>query len=233
MKKLHLYLILLVLLLVSLACNLPFNQTEDEPSNEPTESLTQEPVNQPTAIPTNTQTVNQEEVFQVGGYSILLPGSFIVSDDPADVPKLNELLSIMDEWSGEDFGGMTAIAEENIVLMGYDSQDPNPIPTSLLVLKNEEYAGAPLGLMNMFAGAILEDAVNLLQSDTLQMGNRQVIRWLTGVDFQGEESYQSIYFFNDYGMLWIIVFVTEPAMMNAKLPTFDTAVASFTFSGIE
>lgn len=230
MKKLHLYLILLVLLLVTLACSLPFNQTEDEPSNEPSESLTEEPVNQPTAIPTNTRTVKAEEVFQVGSYSMLLPGSFIVSDDPVNVPKLNELLDIMDEWSGEDFGGMTAIDQENIVLVGYDSQDPNPIPTSLLVLKNEEYAGAPLSLMNMFAGAILGDAVDLLQSDTLQMGNRQVIRWITGVNFQGEESYQAIYFFNDYNMLWIIVFVTDPALMNEKLSTFNDAVNSFTLN---
>lgn len=229
MKKLKLSLILLVILMVTLACNLSFNQSEDNPDQEPKETLAEESAQGPTVTPepTSTPKSNQPEIFQVGNYEMLLPGTFIVSDDPADVPKLNELLSIMDEWSGEDFGGMTAIAEENIVLMGYDSQDPNLIPTSLLVLKNEEYAGAPLGIMNMFAGAILGDSVDLYQSDTLQMGNRQVIRWITGVDFQGEESYQAIYFFNDYDMLWIIVFVTDPALMNDRLSTFDDAVNSF------
>lgn len=232
MKKNQMFLILLVILLVTLACSLPFNLSEDEPSQEITETLPEESAEGPTATPrpTSTTSPNQTEVFQVGGYEMLLPSTFIVSDDPADLPKLNELMSIMDEWSGEDFGGMTAIDEENIELMGYDSQDPNPIPTSLLVLKNEEYAGAPLGLMNMFAGAILGDAVDLLQSDTLQMGDRQVIRWITGVNFQGEESYQAIYFFNDYDMLWIIVFVTDPALMNERLSTFNNAVNSFTLN---
>ena len=232
MKKNQMFLILLVILLVTLACSLPFNLSEDEPSQELTEILTEELSEKPTATPRPTSTIspNQTEIFQVGGYEMLLPFTFIVSDEPADVPKLDELLSIMDKWSGEDFGGMTAIAEENIVLMGYDSQDANPIPTSLLVLKNEEYAGAPLGLMNMFAGAILGDAVDLLQSDTLQMGNRQVIRWITGVNFQEEESYQAIYFFNDYDMLWIIVFVTDPAFMNERLSTFNNAVNSFTLN---
>ena len=232
MKKNHIFLILIVLLMVTLACSLPFNFSGDEPTQEPTETLPENSAGAPTAtpIPTSTTSPDQTEIFQVGGYEMLLPSTFIVSNDPADVPKLNDLLDIMDEWSGEDFGGMTAIDEENIVLMGYDSQDPNPIPTSLLVLKNEEYAGAPLGLMNMFAGAILGDSVDLLQSDTLRMGNRQVIRWITGVNFQGEESYQAIYFFNDYNMLWIIVFVTDPALMNEKLPTFNDAVNSFTLN---
>jgi len=232
MKKHHMFLLLLIILLLTLACSLPFNFSEYEPSQEITEIQTEEPTEAPTATlkPTRTTSPNQTEIFQVGGYEMLLPSSFFVSDETADVPKLNELLSIMDEWSGEDFGGMTAIAEENIVLMGYDSLDPNSIPTSLLVLKNEEYAGAPLGLMNMFAGAILGDSVDLLQSDTLQMGKRQVIRWKTGVDFQGKESYQAIYFFNDYDMLWIIVFVTDPALMNEKLSVFNDAVNSFTLN---
>lgn len=232
MKKNQMFLILLVILLVTLACSLPFNLSEDGSSQKLTETLPEESAEEPKATPrpTSTTSLNQTEVFQVGGYEMLLPSTFIVSDDPADVPKLSELMSIMDEWSGEDFGGMTAIEEENIELMGYDSQDPNPIPTSLLVLKNEEYAGAPLGLMNMFAGAILGDAVDLLQSDTLQMGDRQVIRWITGVNFQGEESYQAIYFFNDYDMLWIIVFVTDPALMNERLSTFNNAVNSFTLN---
>ena len=232
MKKNQIFLILLVLLLVTLACSLPANFSGDKSTQEPTETLSEDAAGEPTATPkpTSTTSPDQTEIFQVGGFELLLPSTFVVSDDPADVPKLNELLDIMDEWSGEDFGGMTAIEEENIVLMGYDSQDPNPIPTSLLVLKNEEYAGAPLGLMNMFAGAILGDSVDLLQSDTLQMGNRQVIRWITGVNFQGEESYQAIYFFNDYNMLWIVVFVTDPALMNEKLPTFNDAVNSFTLN---
>jgi len=232
MKKNRIFLVLLVLLLVTLACSFPINLTEDKSSQELTEIQPEELAEEPTATPrpTSITSPNQTEIFQVGGYEMLLPSSFIVSDNPADVPKLKELLDIMDEWSGEDFGGMTAIDEENIVLMGYDSLDPNLIPTSLLVLKNEEYAGAPLGLMNMFAGAILGDSVDLLQSDTLQMGKRQVIRWITGVDFQGEESYQAIYFFNDYDMLWIIVFVTDPALMNDRLSTFNDAVNSFSLN---
>ena len=232
MKKNRIFLVLLVILLVTLACSFPINLTEDKSSQELTEIQPEELAEEPTATPrpTSITSPNQTEIFQVGGYEMLLPSSFIVSDNPADVPKLKELLDIMDEWSGEDFGGMTAIDEENIVLMGYDSLDPNLIPTSLLVLKNEEYAGAPLGLMNMFAGAILGDSVDLLQSDTLQMGKRQVIRWITSVDFQGEESYQAIYFFNDYDMLWIIVFVTDPALMNDRLSTFNDAVNSFSLN---
>lgn len=232
MKKIRLYLILLVILLVTLACSLPLINQEQESSQVSTEIVDEVPTDQPTVTPepTSTTASNEPRIFQAGGYAILLPGTFIVSDDPAEVPMLNDMLSIMDEWTGNNFTGMVPITEETIVLMGYDSADSNTIPTSLLVLKNEEYAGAPLGLMNMFAGAILGDSVNLLQSDTLQMGNRQVIRWVTSVDIEGEESNQAIYFFNDYDMLWIIVFVTEPASMSDKLSTFDNAVNSFTFN---
>ena len=235
MKNKRTLLIAIILIVATLACNLPFAQPEQASTQQPDEDFLKEPTEGIFGEETITGsfTDTESQVYSVGGYSILLPGSFFVSDNPTNVPILNELLSIVDEWTGEEFGDIAAIAEENIALLGYDTMDSSPIPSSMLVLKNEQFAGAPLGFMNIFAEQILGRSVNLLQSDSLQLGNRQVIRWQTSLNVHGQSSNQAIYFFNDYRVLWIIVFVTEPSMMTDRLLTFDDAVASFTFNGIE
>jgi hypothetical protein len=235
MKNVHLYLILIVVLLISIACNLPFNRTENGVSSESKGTLT-EGLNEQleaTLIPNDTMMPNQGEVFQVGDYSIVLPVSFIVSDDLAGLPVLQELLDIIAQFGGNDVESVTTFAKENIVLLGYDSEEPKIPPTSFLVLKNEQFSGAPLGLINVFVENILGDAVNLLESETVQLGGRRVIRWLASVNLQGRETSQVIYLFKDYDKLWIIAFLADPASVNNQIAIFDDAIASFSFKATE
>jgi hypothetical protein len=235
MKNVHLYLILIVVLLISIACNLPFNRTENGVSSESKGTLTEGSNEQleATLIPNDTMMPNQGEVFQVGDYSIVLPVSFIVSDDLAGLPVLQELLDIIAQFGGNDVESVTTFAKENIVLLGYDSEEPKIPPTSFLVLKNEQFSGAPLGLINVFVENILGDAVNLLESETVQLGGRRVIRWLASVNLQGRETSQVIYLFKDYDQLWIIAFLADPASVKNQIAIFDDAIASFSFKATE
>ncbi len=235
MQKIHLYLLLIVVLLISIACNLPFNRTENGASSESKGSLTEGSNEQLEAspIPNDTMMPNQGEVFQVGGYSIVLPVSFIVRDDFAGLPVLQELVDIIAQFGGNDVESVTTFAKENIVLLGYDSEDLKIPPTSFLVLKNDQFSGVPLGLINVFVENILGDAVNLLESETIQLGGRRVIRWLASVNLQGRETSQVIYLFKDYDQLWIIAFLTDPASVNNQIAMFDDAIASFSFKATE
>ena len=235
MKKLRLYLILISILLATLACNLPFNQPEEDFSKDNTESFSEESEQQPTPppMPTSSTSDNQSEVFTTGGFSIMLPGSYEVSDDPADLPVLDSFIKVIGEWLGDSFEDVSAFAEQNIAILGYDTEDPNNLPTSFLMVENDQFSGIQIGVINVFVENLLKDVVDLTESETLQLGDRKVVRWLTSLNFQGQQSSQVIYLFKDSGKLWVIAFITEPSLLDSQLSIFDAATASLTLPGMD
>lgn len=43
----------------------------------------------------------------------------------------------------------------------------------------------------------------------------------------GVQTHQAVYMLKEAGSLWIISFVTQPDELDARLPIFEEAVASF------
>ena len=202
---------------------------------DPTQTLSEdsEQHSSPSTLPTDSTSGNPSEVFMVDGYSILLPGSYEISDDPADLPVLDSFIEVIGEWTGDSFEGVSAFAEQNIVILGYDRDDTNIPPTSLLIIENDQFSGVPIGLINIFVENMLKDVVDLTESDILQLGDRNVSRWITSLNYQGQQSSQVIYIFKDTGKLWVIAFVTDPLFLDSQLLIFDAAIASFSIPSMD
>ena len=101
------------------------------------------------------------------------------------------------------------------------------------MVENDQFSGIPIGLINVFVENMLKDVVDLTESETLQLGDRKVVRWLTSLNFQGQQSSQVIYLFKDSGKLWVIAFITEPSLLDSQLSIFDAATASLTLPGMD
>lgn len=231
MKKNNLILVLVVLLLGTLACGLPFLNQTTAPTREEAIQVTEAVPDQPTtatatevAVPT--ELPGEDQVYNDGRVEITLPSYYVVSDNIADHPVMEEGLETMKEWGGGAHG-FYEFNEEDIVLVGYDSQDTADIPTSLLVMKNDEFSGIPLGLVAAFAPSMMGDQLDFIDSRTLQIGNRDTVRFLTSIDMEGVQTHQAVYMFNEAGNLWIISFVTQPEELESRLSTFEAAVGSF------
>lgn len=238
MKKNNLILVLTVLLLGTLACGLPFlNPSTSSDREEPIEA-TVELADQPTSTPAATEVAEATEpptgdqVFNDGRLEITLPANFVVSDDISDHPVMEDGMETMKEWGGGAHG-FYEFSEEDIFLVGYDSQDTAEIPTSLLVMKNDEFTDIPLGLVAMFAPSMMGDQLDFLDSRTLELGNRETVRFLTSIEMEGVQTHQAVYMLNEAGSLWIISFITHPDELDARLPTFEKAVASFRVISVE
>jgi hypothetical protein len=249
MKKKAYILASLFLILATLACRLPFRSSvsiDEETTVNGTipdgEESTKEPAVETEADAVETEEVNTDGSASTGtavytdrGVEITLPSSYRVGDVEKDLAILVEGLSAMSEDS-EDAADLQALYEKNkedIMLWGYDTNSPTSHQTSVLVVKNEEFAGMSLGLISVVANALLGDELDSMSKESMTLGSRDVVRFETTSENAGVQTAQAIYIFNDSGKLWLIGFFTDLEQFEERLATFDTAVESFTVINVE
>ena len=241
MKKTAYILVSVGLILATLACRLPFgssNAIEDAAVNdlvpdveESTEAAVVETEEETADIPESGGT----SVYSDRGVEITLPGSYMVGDVEKDLAILVEGLTAMSEYP-EDAADLQALYEKNeedIMLWGYDSNSPASHQTSVLVMKNEEFAGMSLALIFSVANVLLGDEVDSMSKESMTFGSREVVRFETTSENAGVQTAQAIYIFNDSGKLWLIGFFTNLEQFEECLPTFDAAVETFTVVDVE
>ena len=239
-------LILGTLVLAALACRLPFlgqsGEIPEAPEGDVIEDstpLTVQPTAQETDRPDPTETPTEEalpavpQVFSDNGVEITLPGTFVLGDAEEDLALLVEGLQALSEGETQNIQALYEQNADDIMLWGYDTESPGEHTTSLLVLKNEEFAGMSLSLISVFANAMLGEEVESLDQERISLGGREVLRFLTTAENAGVDTAQAIYLFNEAGRFWVIGFFTNQAQIAQRLPVFDAAVASFTFLDVE
>lgn len=207
MRKYALTLSVAVLVMAVMACNLPVNRVEE--MTAPSLEATQTPL----------QSGADTAVYSDNGVQITLSNAFVLGDPEMDLAAAAE-------------GGFADLYTQNVdnILLWANRVDP---PTHLMVMENEEYAAMPLGIISTFAGSILGDVIGIAAQEQVQLGGREVLRLLTTTDTGGVEMTHAVYLFNENDKLWIIGFFTNQAQIDARLPAFDAAIASFTIVSID
>lgn len=242
MKKFSAILVFSTLVLAALACRLPFLSSDSDTVAETTqESIQEEPTTstrieetvatEEAAVEVETEeaAVGGTEVFSDNGVQITLPETYMLGDAENDLAILVEGLKAMsDDEDAEDIEQLYENNKDDIILWGYDTNSPTTHQTSLLVMKNEEFAGMSLALISTFANVLFGSEVDSMQQETITLGDREVLRFLTTTENAGVETAQAIYLFNDSDKLWLIGFFTNQEQFEDRLPTFDAAAASFT-----
>ena len=237
MKKLFTLVALLALALANLACWLPFINRAVETPVVSTEETTIEGPNPEAQAPNAVEETASEptemievsaaiQVLRDNGVEITLPASYVLGDAEKDLAVLLEGLQALSEDSGQDIQALYEQNKEDIVLWGYDTKSPSDHITSLLILKNEEFAGMPLTLLSAFANTLLGDEVESLSQERLNLEDRDALRFLSTAENDGVETAQAIYLFNEAGNLWVVGFFTNQAQIDQQLPAFDAAVTS-------
>ena len=237
MKKMMRYLLFLALILSTLACRMPFVSRIFNPPVVGNEgSAYDEPAplaEQPTAAAQEQDLSGQLQVYSDNGVEITLPGSFVLGDVEKDLSVLLEGVQVLSEETAQDIQALYEQNEQDIMLWGYDTDSPGEHTTSLLILKNEEFAGESLPMISVFANALLGEEVGSIDQEQLSLGEREVLRFLTSAEMSGVETAQAVYLFNEADKLWVIGFFTSQAQIGRRLSSFDAAVASFEYLGVE
>jgi hypothetical protein len=248
MKKTAYFLASVCLILATLACRLPFgssaNTVEETAVNDTVsdiEETTQEVV-ETEAVAAEAEEVSTEPVEPVGttvysdrGIEITLPSSYMMGDVEKDLAILVEGLTAMSE-DPEDAADLQALYdknEEDIMFWGYDTNSPPSHQTSVVVMKNEEFAGMSLALISSVANVLLGGEVDSMSKESMTLGSRDVVRFNTTSENAGVQTAQAIYIFNDSGKLWLIGFFTNLDQYEERLPSFNAAVESFTVVDVE
>jgi len=246
-KKIPMILVVLVLILATLACRLPTFKSpvptaevvsDYDEEEEPTMGEEELPdVEEETFEPEETEeegAVSEEtRVLSDNGVEITLPNTYVLGDVEEDLAILVEGLKAMSEEDAEDIQELYDNNKDDVILWGYDTNSPATHQTSLLVMKNEEFAGMSLAIISTFANVLLGSEVDTIQQEQLTFGEREVLRFLTTGVNAGVETSQAVYLFNDSGKLWLIGFFTNSEQLEDRLPIFDAAVASFTVISVE
>ena len=120
------------------------------------------------------------------------------------------------------------LAQDNVLLWGYDTDSTSGIPPSFAVIKNDSFSALPLGLVSTVAGPLLGNNVTILEEERFTLGARDTLRMITKTDASGFELKQVEYVFKASGSLYVIIFNAEPGDVYAQLPLFDTIVGSLT-----
>jgi len=250
MKRIPLILALFTIVLSSLACRLPFSRSTSETDAATTEESLQEdpatsteieepadPEDEPIGEGTTEDVLETESteafsggttVFRDNGVEIALPDTYIPGDVETDLAILVEGLQAMSEEDAADIESLYENNKDDIILWAYDMSSPPTHQTSLLVMKNEEFAGMSLALIATFANVLFGSEVDSLHQETMTLGEHEVLRFLTTSENAGVVTAQAIYLFNDSGKLWMVGFFTNQEQFEDRLPTFDAAAASFT-----
>jgi hypothetical protein len=250
-KKVTLIIVTFVLILSTLACRLPFvgravNAAEDtvqKPADDSLSQSTEDPVQEtmevdvPATEESMTEAVSGNgtgtAVYSDNGVEITLPSSYMVGDVDKDLAILVEGLKVMSEEDADDIQGLYDKNKDDIILWGYDTDSPPSHQTSVLIMKNEEFAGMSLAVISAFANIMLGEEVDSISQEQTKLGGRDVLRFQTTSENAGVQTAQAIYLFNDSGKLWLVGFFTNQEQFDSRLPSFDAAVVSFTVVSVE
>lgn len=251
MKRISLILVLFTLVFATVACKLSFVSSLIGADAETTEESIQEEEEEEAVESTQTEEtaeVIEEEteeaaveaesteaatggtaVYSDNGVEITLPDTYIMGDVENDLEILVEgLMAMSEEEDAEDIQTLYENNKDDIILWAYDLESPATHQTSLLVMKNEEFAGMSLALIATFANILFGSEVDSLEQETMTLGEHEVLRFLTTSENAGVETAQAIYLLNDSDKLWLIGFFTNQEEFEDRLSTFDAAAASFT-----
>lgn len=217
MKKYSYYVIVLALLLAALACNLPYqNPAADVP------------VVSEAADGFRTETrVDGENLIR-----IIVPESYYLGQAGSDLSALVESFGDTGIAVSGDVQNLLSSSQDDILVWGYDAGSGAAIPTSFVVIKNEEYAAMPLGLLSTFAGQLLGNTVQVVEQNRLTIGGRDTLRWITVTQESGYELTQVVYVFKDSGMLYLVGFNAERQEVYGQLAVYDMIVASLTIEDL-
>ena len=244
-KKTALILVTAVLILSTLACGLPFGSRTaddaagsgaadsgaDEPMEvavEPAEAeSTEDFAAEPEAVSGST---GDTAVYSDNGIQLSLPSSYLMGDAENDLAILMEGMQAMSEEDADDIQDIYDKNKDDVLFWAYDSNSPANHMTSAVVMKNEEFAGMSLALIAAFSNAIVGGEVDSLEQSQMELGGKDVLRFLTTSENAGVPTAQAIYLFNESGKLWMVGFFTNQEQFDNRLPTFDAAVESFTYT---
>lgn len=229
MKKLTLLLISGSLILASIACQLPFyNQlTARLRGGDPTSQGTD-------PLPTPIAPAAGSAIYTDHGVSIRLPSAYVLEDIENDLPALLQEMQDLRTAGGIDLLQLYEQNKEDLMLWAYDGTSTVSTPTSVLVIRNADFSGLPIGIIATFAQAMMGDSLpDDLTQEQLTLGNRSVVRFSATATVEDIQTAQVFYLFNEADYLWVIAFVTTEAQLDVRLSEFDSAVASFTVSDVE
>ncbi|MFH1446208.1 MAG: hypothetical protein ABIG43_02210 [Chloroflexota bacterium] len=230
-------LLLLVFILPALACNFPFSAKptkaviQQEPTVEgPLESPTTEEVQLEESAPLP-QAEAVSEVFTPyisRGVQIMLPDSYVLGDIENDLPILIDALTAMaDPEEAANTQSLYDQYEDDIMLWAFDTESQKNSQTSVLVLKNEEFAGLSLLLIKSLTNLFIGEEANTLEQEIIEINGRDTFRTLAQSESAGVITAQAYYVFNDSSKLWIVAFFTTLDELDTRLPDFDHSVGSF------
>ena len=206
-------LVILMLVLAGLACNLPYQPREvDIPE-------VSEPVND---YRVESRILGEDQV------RIAVPNSYFVGDAGSDIDALFEGMDLPGVPLSLELQRLLDNTQDDILLWGYDAGSTAQVPTSFVVLKNDQFAAVPLGAISTFAGSLLGENVTIIEENRLTIGGRDTLRWITVTREAGLELTQAVYLFKASGTLYIIGFNADQQEVYAQLAVYDTIVASLT-----
>jgi hypothetical protein len=217
-KKYPLMIVLMTLLVAVLACNLPYRAPAIEEHAETT--------------PVERYRVEEREINGLE-ISITLPSSYDVNDPGADLSALAGDLGDLDTPLTGDLQNLLGGAEEDILVWGYDTASAGEFPVNFLVLKNEDFAAMPLGLISTFARSLIGNQVEILEEQRLTLAGRDTLRWISLTTQAGVELTQAVYLFKEDGILYLVGFNADPRGVYAQLGVFDAIVASLRIDALE
>ena len=210
--------VLMTLLVAGLACNLPSQV-----------AVTEEPVE---IAPAEGYRVEEREINGME-ISITLPSSYDVNDPGADLSALAGNLGDLDTPLTGDLQSLLGSTQEDIIIWGYDANSTGEIPISFVVLKNEDYAAMPLGLISTFGRTLIGNQVEILEEQRLTLAGRDTLRWITRTTEVGVELTQAVYLFKEDGILYLVGFNADPQGVYAQLGVFDAIVASLSIDALD
>jgi hypothetical protein len=129
--------------------------------------------------------------------------------------------------SDETFQQLYQQFADAIVLLAVDTASTTATQDGVLVVKNETFAGVPLGLLSTVVGSLLGDSATVLAQEELSLGGRDTLRLQTSVSTGDSPTTLVVYVFKEAGKLWMVGFLVDQEQMADPLPTSDAAVASF------
>lgn len=218
MKKYALFIVILTLLLAGLACNLP--------SQAPAAEV-------PAVIEPADGFKTENRVIDDIMITIALPESYYVSDSGADLSALVGGVGDSGASINGDLQNLLSSAQEDILIWGYDAGSAADVPPSFVVIRNEDYAAMPLGIISTFAGTLLGNNVEILEETRLTIAGRDTLRWITLTREAGLELIQAVYLFKESGSLYLVGFNADRQSVYAQLGVFDAIVASLNIAELE
>ncbi|MBG0787840.1 MAG: hypothetical protein H0S79_22355 [Anaerolineaceae bacterium] len=237
-KKTALILVIAAIILSTLACSLPFGSKTDDNAADDSASISVEPTEAPqvendvVAEETEavTEAVSAAQVYSDNGIQMTLPSSYIMGDAENDLAILVEGMMAMSEDDADDIQEVYDNNKDDVLFWAYDTNSPATHMTSVVVMKNEEFAGMSLALIAAFSNAIVGEEVDSLSQSQMELNGKDVLRFLTTSENAGVPTAQAIYIFNESGKLWMVGFFTNQEEFDSRLPAFDAAVESFTYT---